>query len=71
MGGLDTLPPKIGHNSPRILNKELFPHPFGPVIIKFIPGQISKFIDLINVSPFGERIGTFSNIILSLLTISP
>jgi hypothetical protein len=70
MEGLLTLPPKTGHSSPRILKRELLPHPFGPVISKFIPGWISKFIDWIRVSPFGERIGTLSKMILSLITTS-
>jgi hypothetical protein len=66
-----TLPPNKGHNSPKILNNELLPHPFGPVIIKFIPGTILKFIALINVSPLGDKIGTFSKTISSLYIISP
>jgi len=55
----------MGHNSPKILNSELFPHPFGPVIIKFMPGLISKLIEGIRVSPLGERMGTPVKMILS------
>ncbi len=45
-----SLPPKIGHKVPSILNNELLPHPFGPVITQFIPGSIlwNKVNKLIN-----------------------
>jgi hypothetical protein len=68
---LVNFPPKIGHNSPRILKRELLPQPFGPVIIKFMPGLMVKLIAGIRVSPLGERIGTFSKMILSLMRIYP
>ena len=63
MLGLWTLPPNKGQSSPRILNKELLPQPFGPVMNKFIPGSILKFIARMRTSPLGERIGTSSKII--------
>lgn len=69
MEGLCNFPPNRGHNSPRILNRELFPHPLGPEIIKCMPGLISKFIALIRVSPLGDKMGTESKMILSLITI--
>lgn len=60
------VPSYKGHNLPKILNIELFPHPFyfkyntfGPLIKTFIPGLILKFNLLTNVSPFGDTIGTF------------
>jgi hypothetical protein len=54
-----------------ILNMELFPQPFGPVIIKCIPGLIVTFIFSIKTSPFGERIGTSWNPIFSDSKIYP
>lgn len=52
------MPPVAGHSSPRMRKREDLPQPLGPVIIKCIPGLISKFILGIRTSELGERIGT-------------
>lgn len=59
--GLCSLPPVSGHNYPIILNKELFPQPLGPDIIRFIPGLILNVILGTRISPVGEIIGTSTN----------
>ena len=61
--GLKTVPPVAGHNSPKILKREDFPQPLGPVIIKCMPGEISKLILGINTSELGDKIGTSLNMI--------
>ena len=61
----------MGQSSPRIRKRELLPQPFGPEIIKCMPGRISKLISGRRMSPLGDRIGTFSKTILSLKIISP
>ena len=42
VGGLWRHPPYTGHNPLRILNKELLPHPLGPVIKRCMPGSNCK-----------------------------
>lgn len=69
--GFSKTPPKRGQSSPKILKRELFPHPFGPDIIKCMPGSILKLISLIKVSPLGDKIGTFSNTILEFYFMRP
>ena len=64
-------PPLHGHSDPRILNRALLPHPFGPSIIVCIPGWTSKLMDLISTSPAGEIMGTSLNTIELLSVIVP
>lgn len=71
MEGLWRVPPKRGQSSPKILNKELFPQPLGPVIIRCMPGSIEKDISFTRVSPLGERMGTLLKMIFSLRVIFP
>lgn len=52
-----SVPLLAGHNSPRILNRDDFPHPLGPEMSKCMPGWILKFILEINSSPLGLKIG--------------
>ena len=51
-------PSYIGQRPEMILNKELFPHPFGPEINKCMPGN--TLIDKLGTttSQFGVTIGT-------------
>jgi len=65
MAGLFNVPPIIGHKPPKILNKELFPHPLGPEITTFIPLLITIYISYTNLSPLGVTIGKLSNSIKS------
>ena len=59
MLGLFIVPLAKGQSPDNILNKELLPHPFGPVIIQFIPCSILKFKESNNISPFGATMGIF------------
>lgn len=48
-----------GHNPLKILKRELFPQPLGPVTTVLTPLLTSKLIDLTKESPFGVIKGTF------------
>lgn len=61
---------KIGHKPLRILNKEDFPHPLGPVTMTFSPWWIYKLISRTSFSPLGVTIGTRSKIIVSSISWS-
>lgn len=63
---MNTVPPVAGQSSPKILKSDDLPQPLGPVIIKCMPGEISKLIFGIRMSEFGDRIGTSLNMIWSL-----
>jgi hypothetical protein len=63
MLGLSRTPPERGQSPLRILKRELFPHPLGPVTTVLTPFFTSKEISSAKTSPVGVIKGTFVNLI--------
>lgn len=63
MLGLSRTPPDRGQSPLKILKRELFPQPLGPVTTVLRPFLTSNEIDLTKTSPLGDTIGTSLNLI--------
>ena len=63
MLGLSKIPPERGQSPLKILKRELFPHPLGPVTTVLTPFLTSKLIYLTKTSPVGVMRGTLVNLI--------
>ncbi len=60
----------MGHNPLSIRKRDDFPHPFGPVIRRWFPGEIVKVKLGTTTSPFGVTIGTFNKLMLPSVLFS-
>ena len=62
MLGRSKTPPERGQSPLKILKRELFPQPLGPVTTVLTPFLTSNEIDLTKTSPLGDTIGTSLNL---------